>query len=82
MIASSDTNHFRNADIVLVSTNCDLELRSGQKKINLKSFSSGITTLSKFVKEDVLIIIESTVPHKIFWKIIFPIFKNHLKKGY
>ena len=80
MIASSDTNHFRDADIVLVSTNCDLELKSGQKKINLKSFSSGITTLAEFVKEDVLIIIESTVPPGTCKKIIFPIFKKSFKE--
>ena len=80
MVASSDTNHFRDADIVLVSTNCDLELKSGQKKINLKSFSSGITTLSEFVKEDVLIIIESTVPPGTCKENYFPIFKKSFKE--
>jgi UDP-N-acetyl-D-glucosamine dehydrogenase len=78
--ASSDISHFRDADVVLVSTNCDLEIKDGHEKINLKSFSLGINTLSEVVKEDVLIIIESTVPPGTCEKIIYPILKKSFKK--
>ncbi len=78
--ASSNISHFRDADIILVSTNCDLEIKNGQKKINLSSFTLGINTLSEVAKEDALIIIESTVPPGTCEKIILPIFKKSFKK--
>ena len=77
--ASSNNHHYEDADIVLISTNCDLVIKNGRNKINIKSFTDGIHILSKLIREDALIIVESTVPPGTCEKIIRPIFEKSFK---
>ena len=74
--ATSDSNAYSEADIVIVSINCDLEKQNGQVKIALGNFTDSIGEIAENISENTLVIIESTVPPGTCEKIIYPIFQN------
>ena len=78
--ATSNISNYSKADIVIVSINCDLIKDDSVVSIELDSFSNSIKEIASQVKENTLIIIESTVPPGTCIKIVYPIFKNYFKK--
>jgi len=74
LTATSDSNAYSKADIVLVSINCDLVKEHGQEKIALKNFTDSISEIAENISEDTLVIIESTVPPGTCEKIVYPLF--------
>ena len=80
LTATSDIGVFADADIIIVSINCDLIInKNGQKNIDLDSFADGIKDISKNMTNDTLIIIESTVPPGTCTEIIYPLLKEASK---
>lgn len=72
---------FKKADIVLVSVNMDLSYTNGTAAtINLTPFKSAINTLGTYLKENVLIIVETTVPPGTCEKIVKPIISKHAEE--
>jgi len=74
--AISTKEAYSEADIILVSINCDLIKEDGQEKIALAPFTSSIREIAEKISENTLIIIESTVPPGTCEKIIHPLFEE------
>ena len=60
--ATSSTSIYKKANVILVSVNCDLIRVKGKIKIDLTKFKKCIIEFAEQIKENTLIIIESTVP--------------------
>jgi UDP-N-acetyl-D-glucosamine dehydrogenase len=74
LTVTHDQQYFTDADIVLVSINCDLEIDSNENcSIDLDSFSLGVHQIANLISENTLIIVESTVPPGTCEKILKPL---------
>ena len=80
LTATSDINAYSEADIVIVSINCDLEKQNGQVKIALGNFTDSIREIAETISENTLVIIESTVPPGTCEKIVYPLFQDIFNK--
>jgi len=78
--ATTDESPFAVADVILVSINLDLSYDNGKPTIDLEPFKNAIHTLGKYVKEDALIIVETTVPPGTCEKIVKPIIHDHAQQ--
>ena len=76
--ATTDINEYRDADAIFVCSNCDYNFVKNQAK--LKDFVKNIEIISKKIKNNCLIIIQTTLPPGTTDKIIEPIIKKNLKK--
>lgn len=80
--ATYDSYAYSKAEIVIVDINLDVEKKlnsDGELEsydVNLEPFKSAIRTIAKKCKNDVLVLIESTVPPGTCQKIIKPIFEE------
>lgn len=79
LTATSDSNIYSKADVVLVNINCDLVKKNGQEKIAIDRFTDSIRVIAENISEDTLVIIESTVPPGTCEKIVYPLFQNVFK---
>jgi len=64
-----DPKEYQNADIIIISINCDL---SNKKAIKINEFKKSVVSILKNISENTLLIIESTVPPGTCEKIIYP----------
>jgi nucleotide sugar dehydrogenase len=78
--ATDNLGEYSQADIVLVSINCDLIKSNGHEKIDLKNFIDSIREISENISEHTLVIIESTIPPGTCEKIVYPLFKDIFSK--
>ena len=78
--ATSSTSIYKKANIILVSINCDLITVNGKKQVDLVNFKSSINEIGNKIKENTLLIIESTVPPGTCEKIVYPLIKNAFLK--
>ena len=78
--ASYLKSHYEDADVVIVSINCDLKKKNKQQKINLDIFKKSIKQFAVRIKEETLVIIESTVPPGTCKEIIYPLIYNSFIK--
>jgi nucleotide sugar dehydrogenase len=84
LTASTDENLFNKANIVIVDVQLSHEKTSSDRyyknKLNKEPFEIAIRTLGRLVKEDCLIIIETTVPPGFCTNIVKPILEEEFKK--
>ncbi len=78
--ASYLKSHYEDADVVIVSINCDLKKKNNKQKINLDIFKKAIKQFAVRIKEETLVIIESTVPPGTCKEIIYPLIYNSFIK--
>ena len=84
--ASYDSYAYKKADIIIVDINLDVDKNLNfyadlkDYDVNLSPFKNAIKDIGDNCKEDVLILIETTVPPGTTEKIVYPIIKNCLKK--
>ena len=78
--ASHLDSHYEDADVIIVSINCDLKRKNNKQKINLDSFKKAIKQFAVKIKEETLVIIESTVPPGTCKEIIYPLIYNSFIK--
>ena len=57
---TTDIKDIRNSKIVIISINCDIDKKNS--KVNLKNFLQSFKEISKYIKSDCLIIVETTLP--------------------
>ena len=76
--ASIDDFEYSDADVVFVCSNCDFDFTKG--KVKLKSYVKNIEQISKKIKNDCLLIIQSTLPPGTTDKVLEPMIKKNLKK--
>jgi nucleotide sugar dehydrogenase len=85
-LATDDVNAYTKADVIIVDINLDVEKDSDLEKnlndynVDLTSFKNAIRTLAQKCKDDVLILVETTVPPGTCQNIIKPIFEEEYDK--
>ena len=75
---SVDDSEYSEADIVIVCSNCDYNFING--KVKLQNYIENIDQISKKIKNNCLLIIQSTLPPGTTDKILEPLIKKNLKK--
>ena len=82
--ATYDPYAYSKANVVIVDINLDVEKKSHSNgdlnsyDVSLNGFEKAIKEIGKFCKEDVLILIETTVPPGTTSEVVFPIIKKSL----
>ena len=76
--ASIDDSEYSEADVVFVCSNCDFDFTKG--KVKLRSYIKNIDQISKKIKNNCLLIIQSTLPPGTTDKVLEPIIKKNLRK--
>ena len=78
LCASFDEDHYEKADIIIVDIPLDLYLEEGTDSIdvNFGPFRSAIKTLGQKMKQECLIIVETTVPPGTCEHVVLPILKE------
>ena len=72
-----DQKEYKNADIIIISINCDLNNRN---TIKIKEFEQSVISILKNISENTLLIVESTVPPGTCERIIYPALKKITKR--
>ena len=76
--ASTDDSEYSEADVIFVCSNCDYDFRKNEVK--LSSYIKNIDQISKKIKNNCLLIIQSTLPPGTTDKILEPLIRKNLKK--
>ena len=82
--ATSDANSFSYADIIIVDINLDVKKTKNKDEslntfdVDLRSFKDAIGTVGSYCKDDVLVLVETTVPPGTCQKLVQPILHKKL----
>jgi len=82
--ATYDSHAYSKADVVVVDINLDVQKKTGVNKelegynVDLAPFKKAITAIGANCKEDVLVLVETTVPPGTAQKIVRPILEESL----
>lgn len=85
-LATYDTSAYSYASVIIVDINLDVQKNSDSKgnlnsfNVDLNHFKNAIRTIGKNCKEDVLILVETTVPPGTCMKVVKPIIEDELRK--
>jgi len=85
-LATYDPMAYKYADVVIVDVNLDVEKKSTDDRIlkdfdvNLDGFKSAIRSICQNCRDDVLVLVETTVPPGTCDKIVKPIIEEELTK--
>lgn len=85
-LATYDPLAYEYADVIIVDINLDVQKEISKKRsldsfdVNLKGFESAIETIASHCKDDILIIVETTVPPGTCKKVVQPIIEATFKK--
>ena len=74
--ATSSSSIYKKANVLLVSINCDLIRVKGKLRVDLFNFKKSIIEFAEKIRENTLVIIESTVPPGTCEKIVYPTIKK------
>jgi nucleotide sugar dehydrogenase len=84
--ATTDVNSYSYADVIIVDVNLDVDKNSEHSRslnsynVDLASFKKAITVIGDHCKEDVLILVETTVPPGTCKEVVMPIIYDCLMK--
>ena len=85
-LATYDTSAYSYASVIIVDINLDVQKNSDSKgnlnsfNVDLNPFKNAIRTIGKNCKEDVLVLVETTVPPGTCMKVVKPIIEEELRK--
>ena len=81
--ATTDPSYFQQAKVVVVDINLDVKYDSQKNPLlDLTAFKAAMHTLGTNIKEDTLVIVETTVPPGTCEKVVYPILKDEfIKRG-
>lgn len=85
-LATYDSSAYSYASVIIVDINLDVQKNSDNKgnlnsfNVDLNPFKNAIRTIGKNCKEDVLILVETTVPPGTCMKVVKPIIEEELIK--
>jgi len=79
LTCSTEIKNIEDAEIVIVSINCDLK-KNKNKDVDLESFIKSIKKILLHINEKALLIIESTIPPGTCEKKIIPLMRKIFKK--
>ena len=86
LLATHDPVAYKYADVVIVDINLDVQKNSDKNKVlndfdvNLNGFKSAIKTIGSNCQDNVLVLVETTVPPGTCEKVVKPIIENELAK--
>ncbi len=86
LLATYDVSAYSHASVIIVDINLDVQKNSDSKgnlnsfNVDLNPFKNAIRTIGQNCKEDVLILVETTVPPGTCIKVVKPIIEDELKK--
>ena len=81
LIATTDQENFKYADVVVVDINLDVKYHNdGSPYLDLELFKEAIRTIGSYIKEDTLILIETTVPPGTCQRVVKPIISVEFRK--
>ena len=78
--ASTSSEEYKEADYVIVDINLDISYNEGEPYLELNPFRKAMHTLGQCIKEDCLIIVETTVPPGTCEKVVYPIILSEFEK--
>lgn len=78
-LASNNHKFYSKADVIIISINFDFK-NSNFEKLEISSFKKSLLDIAKNIKENSLIIVQSTVPPGTTEKIVTPIIHDYVKK--
>lgn len=79
--ATTDKGFFKYADIVVVDINLDVKYRDdGSPYLDLRLFKEAMRTIGSRIKEDTLVLVETTVPPGTCQRVVKPIISEEFKK--
>ncbi len=76
--ATNDDIEYSSADIVFICSNCDFDFTNN--KVKLSEYIKNIEQIAKKIKNNCLLIIQSTLPPGTTEKILEPLIKKNLRK--
>ncbi len=85
-LATYDNSAYSYASVIIVDINLDVQKKSDREgnlnsfNVDLNPFKNAIRTIGKSCKEDVLILVETTVPPGTCMKVVKPIIEEELIK--
>ena len=85
-LATYDASAYSYASVIIVDINLDVQKNSDSKgnlnsfNVDLNPFKNAIRTIGRNCKEDVLILVETTVPPGTCMKVVKPIIEYELRK--
>ncbi len=85
-LATYDTSAYSYASVIIIDINLDVQKNSDSNgnlnsfNVDLKSFKNAIRTIGQYCKEDVLVLVETTVPPGTCMKVVKPIIEEELRK--
>lgn len=85
LLATSDPIAYKYADIVIVDVNLDVQKKSQKNgalidfEVDLKGFKNAIQSIANNCSDNVLVLVETTVPPGTCEKVVKPIFDEALK---
>ena len=85
-LATYDHSAYSHASVIIVDINLDVQKNSDSKgnlnsfNVDLNPFKNAIRTIGKNCKEDVLVLVETTVPPGTCMKVVKPIIEEELRK--
>lgn len=79
--ATTDSASFQYADVIVVDINLDIKYdEKHNPMLNLELFKEAIGTIGQNIKENVLVIVETTVPPGTCEHVVLPILQEELEK--
>jgi len=84
--ATFDSYAYSKADVIIVDINLDVKKNSNQEKeiesydVDLSGFKKAMESIGNNCKENVLVLVETTVPPGTCQKVVYPILKDCLAK--
>lgn len=86
LYATFDSYAYSKADVVVVDINLDVKKEQGEQNelldysVNLNSFKAAISSIAKNCKDDLLLLVETTVPPGTCKHVVKPLFEEEFAK--
>lgn len=78
-LATADPYAYSLADVIIVDVNLDVDKKNGEINdlqaydLNLEGFRSAIRSIARYCREDVLVLVETTVPPGTCMQVVYPL---------
>jgi len=80
--ATTDPSVFASADVVVVDVHLDIPFQDDEPRLEFAAFREAIRTIGRFMREDALVVVETTVPPGTCEKVVLPVLREEfLRRG-
>jgi UDP-N-acetyl-D-glucosamine dehydrogenase len=71
--ATTELSAYAEADVIIIDIHLDIPFKDDEPKLEFKSFEQAIRTVAQNMREDALVIVETTVPPGTCEKVVVPL---------